>query len=154
MKLDTSTKVRQELVGMLRLLKDWRVLALLPMFFASNYYYAYLGSLNTTVFDSSTRALNGALEGAGSIIGALAIGFFVLDAKWLPRRHRGYLGLAVLSALTIIVWSVSLAWQVTFTRDYKLDHGGHWINYRDSNYKGKGALYFFCKRRNFIIFVD
>lgn len=144
-KLDTSTRVRRELAGMLRLLKDWRVLALFPMFFASNFCYAYLGSLNATVFDSPTRALNSALEGAGSIIGALAIGFFVLDAKWLARRRRGYLGLAVLSAMTVIVWSIGLAWQVTFTRNYKQEHGGHWLSYHDANYKGKGALYFFCR---------
>ncbi|KAF7797705.1 hypothetical protein EIP86_011057 [Pleurotus ostreatoroseus] len=142
-KLDTSTKVHSELAEMLRLLKDWRVISLLPMFFASNYYYAYLGSVNATVFDSATRALNGALEGVGSIIGALAIGFFVLDAKWLPRRRRGYLGLTVLAVMTIVIWSVSLVWQLTFTRHYKQEHGGHWINYHDADYKGKGALYFF-----------
>ncbi|KAJ3548314.1 hypothetical protein NM688_g5315 [Phlebia brevispora] len=142
-KLDTSTKVHEELVGMLRLLKDWRLLALLPMFFASNYFYAYQGSVNATVFDSPTRALNATLEGAGAIIGALLIGFLVLDAKWLPRRQRGYLGLAVVTVMTIIVWSVALAWQVTFTRHYLVDHNGVYLNYHDSNYKGKGALYFF-----------
>ena len=144
-KLDTSTKVHQELVGMLRLLKDWRLLALLPMFFASNYFYAYQGSVNATVFDSPTRALNGALEGAGAIVGALMIGFLVLDTKWLPRRQRGYLGLAVVTVLTIVVWAVGLSWQVTFNRNYKQDHDNRWLNYHDSNYKGKGALYFFCE---------
>lgn len=144
-KLNTSTKVHEELVAMLHLLKDWRLLALLPMFFASNYFYAYQGSVNATVFDSPTRALNGALEGAGAIVGALMIGFFVLDSKWMSRRKRGYLGLAVVVAMTIIVWAVGLAWQVTFDRNYKEDHGGNWLNYHDSNYKGKGALYFFCK---------
>ena len=144
-KLDDKSKVHEETIGMLRLLKDWRMLALLPMFFASNYFYAYQGSVNTTVFDGPTRALNAALESAGAIIGALMIGFFVLDNKWMGRRNRGYLGLAVVTVLTIIVWSVGLSWQVTFNRNYLKDHNNTYINYKDKDYRGKGALYFFCE---------
>lgn len=118
------------------------MLALLPMFFASNYFYAYQASVNATVFDGPTRALNATLEGAGAIVGALFIGFFVLDGKFLHRRARGYLGLAVVIVLTIIVWAVGLSWQVTFERDYVTTHG-QFLSYHDSNYAGKGALYFF-----------
>ena len=114
------------------------------MFFASNYFYAYQGSINTARFDGPTRALNAVLEGAGAIVGALMIGFFVLDSKFMHRRTRGYLGLAIVATLTIVVWAVGLSWQVTFTRSYKADHGDTLMNYHDSNYKGKGALYFFC----------
>ncbi|EKM56291.1 uncharacterized protein PHACADRAFT_253342 [Phanerochaete carnosa HHB-10118-sp] len=142
-KLNDKSKVHEEVIGMFQLLKDWRMLCLLPMFFASNYFYAYQGSVNATVFDGATRALNASLEGAGAIVGALIIGFLVLDGKWMSRRNRGYLGLAVVVVQTIIVWSVGLSWQVTFNRNYVKDHGGKFINYHDSNYKGKGALYFF-----------
>ena len=62
-KLNTSTKVHEELIGMFHLLKDWRLLALLPMFFASNYFYAYQGAVNTFYFDGPTRAVNATLEG-------------------------------------------------------------------------------------------
>ena len=130
---------------MVHLLRDWRLLALIPMFFASIFFYPYVGSVNATVFDGPTRALNATLEAAGAIVGALLIGYLVLDAKWLRRRHRGYLGLAVVATITITVWSVGLSWQVTFKRDYKTIHDGNLINYRDTNYKGKGTLYFFCK---------
>ena len=119
------------------------MLALLPMFFASNFFYAYQGSVNATVFDGPTRALNATLEGAGAIIGALMIGYLVLDAPWMGRRTRGYVGLGVVSVMVIIVWAVALSWQVDFTRSYVADHGGKRISYHDSNYKGKGTLYFF-----------
>jgi len=142
-KLQAHSSIRTELVAMVHLLKDWRMLALVPMFFASNYFYAYQGSVNATVFDGPTRALNATLEGAGAIVGALFIGFCVLDVKGLRRRTRGYLGLGVVTVITIIVWAVSLSWQVTFKRDYVSRHNGQYINYHDSNYKGKGALYFF-----------
>ena len=72
------------------------------MFFASNYFYAYQGSINTARFDGPTRALNAVLEGAGAIVGALMIGFFVLDSERIPRRTRGYIGLAVVILITII----------------------------------------------------
>lgn len=144
-KLDDKSKVHEEVIAMARLLKDWRMLFLMPMFFASNYFYAYQGSVNTVVFDGPTRALNASLEGAGAIVGALMIGFFVLDNKWMSRRNRGYLGLAVVSTLTIIVWAAGLSWQVTFNRNYLKEHNNTYLNYHDSNYKGKGALYFFCK---------
>ncbi|THG93485.1 hypothetical protein EW026_g7763 [Hermanssonia centrifuga] len=141
-RLDTTTKVREELVEMFRLLKNWRMIALFPMFFASNYLYAYQGSVNATVFDGPTRALNATLEGAGAITGALFIGFCVLDNKYMSRRNRGYFGLAVVASVVIVVWSVGLSWQVTFGRDYVAVHGKP-INYHDPNYKGKGALFFF-----------
>ncbi|KAI0826330.1 MFS general substrate transporter [Irpex lacteus] len=142
-KLNAHTSVREEMMGTFRLLKDWRMLALLPMFFASNYFYAYQGSVNATVFDGPTRALNATLEGAGAIVGALLIGFGVLDAPYMARRTRGYVGLAIVAVMVIIVWSVGLSWQVDFDRNYVADHGDKRINYHDSNYAGKGTLYFF-----------
>ena len=111
------------------------------MFFASNYFYAYQGAVNAGKFDGPTRAVIAALEGAGAIIGALLIGFLVLDANWLNRKTRGWLGLAVVSTITIVVWSCGLAWQLTFTRE-KI--GGK-INYKDDHFSGKGTLFFFCE---------
>lgn len=118
------------------------------MFFSSNYFYAYQGAINTAKFDGPTRALNATLEGAGAIVGALMIGFFVLDGTRFSRRTRGWMGLGVVTAITLIIWSCGLAWQVTFTRESiaaeKAAGAKYLINYHDSNYKGKGALYFFC----------
>ncbi|KAF8582939.1 MFS general substrate transporter [Ramaria rubella] len=140
-KLQAKAAVREEARDILRLFTDWRMLALLPMFFASNYAYAYQGALNAAKFDGPTRALNATLEGAGAIVGAIMIGYLVLDARWLGRRGRGYVGLGVVSTLVGVVWACTLAWQVTFTRA-DAETGGL-INYRDRNYMGKGALYFF-----------
>ncbi|EIN11162.1 hypothetical protein PUNSTDRAFT_50256 [Punctularia strigosozonata HHB-11173 SS5] len=143
------SSIHSELLGMAKLFTDWRVAALLPMFFSSNYFYAYQGAVNAGMFDGPTRALNATLEGAGAIVGALLIGFFVLDAPAgrfrYGRRARGYIGLGVVTAMTIIIWAVALGWQVTFTRAdaAKLLANDALINYHDANYRGKGALYFF-----------
>ena len=160
-KVDDQSSIPQELKGLWERLRDWRILgpsihflcsprleltnasdvALLPMFFASNYFYAYQGAVNAGKFDGPTRAVIAALEGAGAITGALIIGFFVLDAGWFARKTRGWLGLAIVSIITIIVWSCGLAWQLTFTRETI----GRKINYKDANFAGKGTLYFFCE---------
>lgn len=112
------------------------------MFFASNYFYAYQGAVNAAKFDGPTRALNATLEGAGAIVGALLIGYLVLDGKRLRRRTRGFLGLGVVAVITIIVWACALGWQVTFDRAEA--KAAPLINYKDKDYRGKGALYFFC----------
>ena len=126
------------------------------MFFASNWFYAYQGAINAGMFDGPTRALNGTLSGAGSIVGAIMIGFLVLDGKYASRRTRGYIALTIITAMTIIVWAVGLSWQTTFTRaDAKvLLDNGTLINYKEARYRGKGALYFFCRSFSLICRVD
>lgn len=67
------------------------------------------------------------------------IGFFVLDLPFLSRRKRGFLGLAVLVTCTTAVWVGGLVWQTHFTRNSKIVV----IDYSDSNYGPKAAMYFF-----------
>lgn len=67
------------------------------------------------------------------------IGFFVLDGARFKRRTRGFIGLGLVTAITIVVWSCALAWQVTFTRSSDITK----INYKESRYDAKGTLYFF-----------
>ncbi|KAH9948043.1 MFS general substrate transporter [Amylocystis lapponica] len=141
-KLEEHSKVHEELVEMWNALKDWRIIALLPMFFSSNYFYAYQGAINTAKFDGPTRALIATLEAAGAIVGALMIGYLVLDARFVGhRRTRGYLGLGIVTSMIIIVWAVGLAWQVTFNRAQA--KAEPLINYHDKAFRGKGALFFF-----------
>lgn len=54
-KVQASTSPKQELINMYIVLKDWRMWCLLPMFFASNWFYAYQGSVNAFYFDGPTR---------------------------------------------------------------------------------------------------
>jgi MFS family permease len=139
-KVQKASTPREEIASFVALFKDWRMLALTPMFFASNYFYAYQGAVNTFYFDGPTRAVNATLEGAGAIVGALIIGFCVLDVPGVKRRTRGWLGLAFVTVCVIVVWSCSLAWQVDFTRATPKPH----VNYKDSAFNAKGALFFFC----------
>lgn len=116
------------------------MLLLFPVSFASNFFYTYQGAMSFALLDSSTRALNGVLTGVGSICGALIIGF-ILDLKWLGRRKRGFVGLAVVVTSAIAIWSCAISYQLTFTRATVLDPK---INYKDSTALAKpAALQFF-----------
>lgn len=55
-KVEESSSVRNELQNFVKVLKDKRMLLLLPMFFASNYFYAYQGAINAFYFDGPTRS--------------------------------------------------------------------------------------------------
>jgi hypothetical protein len=55
-KIEASSSVRQELRNFVKVLKDKRIILLIPMFFASNYFYAYQGAVNAFYFDGPTRA--------------------------------------------------------------------------------------------------
>jgi hypothetical protein len=157
-KVQASTSVRDEIRNLIKVVKDKRMILLLPMFFASNYFYAYQGAINAFYFDGATRpylsstliviqlttatslgALNGTLGGAGAIVGALMIGFFILDGTRFRRRTRGFFGLAFVSIITIITWSCALAWQVKFDRTPRGK-----LHYTNKGYRAKGALFFFC----------
>ncbi|VDB95440.1 unnamed protein product [Peniophora sp. CBMAI 1063] len=137
-RVQTQTSPQEEIRSFFALIKDWRMLALAPMFFASNFLYAYQGSINTFYFDGPTRAVNATLEGAGAIAGALVTGVVILDAPRLRRRTRGWLGLAFVGTCVIAVWTGALVWQLDFTRGSHVQK----MSYHDSAFVAKGALYF------------
>ena len=112
------------------------------MFFASNYFYAYQQAINAAKFDGPTRALVATIEGVGAIVGALIVGYFILDAPYIKsRRMRGYFGVATITTLIIIVWAIVLSWQVTFDRADAI--ADPLISYKDPTFRGKAAMFFF-----------
>jgi hypothetical protein len=54
-KVQESTSVREELRNFIKVVKDKRIILLIPMFFSSNYFYAYQGAVNAFYFDGPTR---------------------------------------------------------------------------------------------------
>ncbi|KAF9022214.1 MFS general substrate transporter [Hymenopellis radicata] len=138
--LHSTTTFREEVSGFLSLFKNKQMLLLLPLSFASNFFYTYQSAIAFALLDSSTRALNGIITGVASICGAQILGL-VLDIKWLGRRKRGFLGLGVTMTCAVVVWSLGIVYQVGFTRATVFDPK---INYKDSAALAKpAALLFF-----------
>ncbi|KAL0074477.1 hypothetical protein J3Q64DRAFT_1816344 [Phycomyces blakesleeanus] len=103
-----------ELKGALMIWKEWRMMALIPAFLASNWFYAYQFRINAIYFDPSTRALND-----------------------LIRRGRGLVGLAIIFAIVMAVWAGGFAFQLTFDNDFSTP-----IHWDHPNFGGPFVLIF------------
>lgn len=113
--IQASISVREEVRHFLALFKDWRMLFLFPMFFTSNYYYAYQGSIIAFMFNARTRALASLITQVGAMLGAVLIGT-ILDRAPGTRRARAIAAWCVTLALELGVWAGAVAWQVQFKR--------------------------------------
>ncbi len=129
-KVEKNLTVREEVHALLSTLKNRNILLLIPMFFASNFFYPYQGSIAFKVFDSSARSVNGVIKSCGQIIGALLLGF-LLDKLPMTRRNRGLCGLALTTVFTIIAYSWGIKYQSSITRATKWPHK---INYHDNDF--------------------
>ncbi|KAL3460748.1 major facilitator superfamily domain-containing protein [Aspergillus heterothallicus] len=113
--VESAASPREELRAFAQQFRDWRLIALFPMFFSSNYFYAYQGALTQFLFTGRARALGSFLTSVGSIIGSLIFGF-VTDQVPLSRRSRAITGWYLVLALNCFAWSCGLALQLQFSR--------------------------------------
>ncbi|KAG0192958.1 hypothetical protein DFQ28_006990 [Apophysomyces sp. BC1034] len=113
-----STHWLEELKGVLHVWKEWRMVALIPAFLASNWFYAYQFHVNAVYFTAPTRALNGLMYWLLQIFGSVGLGF-LLDTQRMSRRKRGLVGLAVVFLIMMGVWAGGMAFQLTFDNDFK-----------------------------------
>lgn len=127
-----------ELKEFAKLFKDWRMLALFPMFFSSNFFYSYQASIIAYIFNPRGRALASLLTNLGAVFGAIFIGF-VLD--WTPgsRRQRAISALAVILVLQCVAWGAGIVFQRQFTRS---DNGQMNMDWSDSKAPGVYLLLF------------
>ncbi|CEL04924.1 Putative UNC93-like protein [Aspergillus calidoustus] len=127
----------------LRIITDWRIACLYPMFYNANVFYSYQQNVvNGGSFDLRTRALNGALYWIAQMVGGLVMGL-TLDLKLVDRRHRAIIGWAVLFVTGMAIWGGGYAFQK------RIDQSGSGSNalrldFKDgSRYLGPMFLYFF-----------
>jgi hypothetical protein len=95
---------------------DPYILFLFPMFFASNWFYAYqFNGFNGARFNTRTKALNNTLYYIMQIVGAFVFGY-ALDHPGVRRSIRARAAWVVLMALTMAVWGGGYAFQKGYTR--------------------------------------
>uniref|UniRef100_A0A1D1YEQ1 UNC93-like protein 2 n=1 Tax=Anthurium amnicola TaxID=1678845 RepID=A0A1D1YEQ1_9ARAE len=130
-------KWKDEITGVLKLFLDWKMIMLIPMFIASNWFYAYhFNVVNAGYFNIRTRAFNSLWYWAAQIVAAMGFGK-ILDTPLLGRKSRGIIGLFILFLTVMATWAGGLVFQLTFTRnDEKKD-----FDIFDSGYAGKLILY-------------
>jgi len=135
---------KSEILGLGEVLKtDWYIIALFPMFFASNFFYTYQFQVyNLFGFTLRTRSLNSVLYYSMQILGAYVFGY-MLDIKSVSRPMRAKIGLAALFVLTFVIWGGGYAYQKSVSgrpEGNKLPESEK-IDWTSSNYGGPCFLY-------------
>jgi Major Facilitator Superfamily len=133
----SQTDFKTELLGVLRLYKDKKIMLLLPAFFASNFFYSYQFGMNAFYFSLRTRSLNSLIYWLTQVLGTCFMGF-ILDNKRIGRRKRGLIGLFIVSILVLGTWAGGAAFQVTFTRHSPPPD----VDWTDPGFGGPFVLYF------------
>ena len=122
---------------------DTYILALFPMFIASNWFYVYhFTEINAAYFNVRTRALNGVVYYIFQIIGAYVFGF-ALDYKGVSRTMRAKAAWFALFSVIMIVWGCGYKFQKTYDRAWATNESNLKKDWSDPGYGGPFALYIF-----------
>ncbi|KAJ2723933.1 hypothetical protein GGI07_002311 [Coemansia sp. Benny D115] len=142
------TNVKHEALETVRLFLNPWVLLLIPMSFASNFFYSYqYGPYNGVLFTLRTRGLNSMLYWASQMIAAYAVSF-LHDRETLSRRNRGTISLGIIALLTNLVWGLTMVIQMRYTRGPndefpESDYPGGLIDFTESR-RAAGPIILFC----------
>lgn len=121
---------------------DPYIIALFPMFLASNWFYAYhFTEINAAYFNVRTRALNGVVYYMMQIVGAYVFGF-ALDFQGVRRTMRAKIAWGVLFALIMAIWGGGYAFQKTYDRAWSAVESNH-KDWTSPGYGGPFVLYMF-----------
>ncbi|ORX54924.1 MFS general substrate transporter [Hesseltinella vesiculosa] len=91
-----------------------KMLALIPMFYSSNFFYSYqFDNVNAALFNVRTRGLNNALYWAAQMLGSLLLSL-LLDNKRIGRRKRTLIAVVSVFILFNIVWIGGLISQLQY----------------------------------------
>ncbi|EMR68271.1 hypothetical protein MGN70_011833 [Eutypa lata] len=126
-------------------LQPW-VIALFPMFFASNIFYTYQqNDMNGAYFNVRTRSLNNLLYWLSQIFAAVMVGY-ALDYPRIGRATRAKISYGVLFSLTFIIWGGGYTYQIKgLTREEAATDEGkaNAMDWSANGYVGPMFLYIF-----------
>ncbi|KAJ2004646.1 hypothetical protein GGI06_005525 [Coemansia sp. S85] len=109
------TSAGKEAMEILKLFTNPQMLALLPMCFASNFFYSYqFGPINASLFNIRTRGFNNIFYWGAQMVGAYALSF-LLDTQRMTRKKRGLIAVAVVGVFFNVVWGGTLDLQLQYT---------------------------------------
>jgi hypothetical protein len=132
--------VRESLSGLVKVLKDWRILIMLPTFFSAEAFMVLQSSLNAYAYNLRTRSLNNILINVIQFPFAFGLAYLVLDNERLGSRKRR--GLIAVLFDTIWITGTYIA-QTIWLSSWKFDKtvAGPNIDYTDNSYPGALIIY-------------
>lgn len=125
------------------LIHEPMILFLFPMFFSSNWFYAYqFNDFNAGRFNLRTRSLNSLLYWFCQMVGAILMGS-ILDLKWFNRKSRAKIGFVFLMVMSLAIWGGGLKFQLEFTREDVKEEKFVPLDFKSGSYIGPMFLYMF-----------
>ncbi|GLJ13763.1 hypothetical protein SUGI_0219690 [Cryptomeria japonica] len=127
-----------ELLEILKLFLDWKMLLLFPASWASNFFYTYqFNHVNGKLFTLRTKGLNNVFYWAAQMLGSVGIGY-ILDNGSQSRKKRGYMGVAVVALIGTAIWGGG------FANELKYNGKNPNLDFKNSgaSYAGPLVLYF------------
>ncbi|GAA6025161.1 hypothetical protein JCM10207_008920 [Rhodosporidiobolus poonsookiae] len=132
-RLVTQTSTLEQLRLLWRTCATRKIGLLLPVFFASWFYWGYASTFLTLYFSVRARALASLLSAVCGVIASTALGFF-LDNQRLSLATRARLG----AAITFTLFSGMLIWALVVQKQFS-DHNPGKLDWTDSTGRfGKG----------------
>lgn len=135
-----SKNAKDEFWHIVALKDEPRILYLIPMCFAANWFYSYQQNIvNGGSFTLRARSLNSALYWAAQMLGGAAIGL-ILDMPWFNRPKRALCGWTFVFVTGNIIMGGGLAYQLWFEKQGRRN----FIDFSDSKlFVGPCFLYIF-----------
>ncbi|CAO2821407.1 unnamed protein product [Amaranthus hypochondriacus] len=129
-----------EVVEILKLFMNWKMLLIVPAAWGSNFFYTYqFNNVNGELFNLRTRGFNNVFYWGAQMVGSIGIGF-LMDFSFQSRRKRGFLGIMIVGLLGTAIWGGGLANQLRYSRNHVPDK----LDFKDSgaSYAAPFLLYF------------
>lgn len=101
--VEPSPAVVPEIIGMLKLFKEPRALALIPLFLYTNWCYNYQFMIyNAPLFNIPTGGLNNAFYWGAQMLAAWLLGLYHDSER--PAKQRAYVSLVGIGSLCLLTW--------------------------------------------------
>lgn len=121
------------------LFRDWRILLMIPTFFAPEMFFPFQASMNAYVFNLRTRTLNSLLNNLIQIPVTIFIGFLLDSGKLGSRRKRALVGITFVAVWLTATYIAQTAWLASWKFDRSV--AGPSIDCTDAAYAGAVVIY-------------
>ncbi|EXB53782.1 hypothetical protein L484_002014 [Morus notabilis] len=136
------SNVSTELVEIIKLFRNWKMLLIAPAAWSSNFFYTYhFNNVNGVLFNLRTRGFNNVFYWGAQMLGSIGIGY-LMDFSFKSRRTRGYFGIGVVAVLGTAIWAGGLANQLNYTRADSLTIEKLDFKESGNDFAGPFVLYF------------
>ncbi|KAL1868417.1 hypothetical protein VTK73DRAFT_3711 [Phialemonium thermophilum] len=130
--------MREELVGVARILRDYRVIAMLPVIFSCELALGILPSISGRYFNLRTRAMNNICFYLIQLPASVGCAYLT-DKLPFGRRARGYISVVVLGVFVFAGWIALLVWILTSSSWASPPTDG--VDWTDDGFAGPFVLY-------------